>query len=300
VSLEPINIAELATDVLNVVRPMAKKFSIDMIDKVTAQDNIHIFADRTRLKQVLLNLLSNGIKYNRKEGSVTLSLEKQQDGILNILVTDTGMGISPEKLEKIFVPFDRLGAEGSEVEGTGIGMTISKKLVELMNGRIHVHSTMGKGSQFSVSLPTCAPKKIDKEHEFPPLESSSTETSKQKLTILYIEDNKANVLLVQDILSDFPEVDILVAPQAAMGLDLAHAHQPDLILLDINLPDMDGYEALKRLQNMEETHDIPVIALSANAMEKDIDRAKEAGFKDYITKPIDMAKFKKLLEGFVS
>ena len=279
---------------------MAEKFNIDLIDKITAQNSVHIFADRTRLKQVLLNLLSNGIKYNRKEGSVTLSLEKQKDSTIYILVTDTGMGIPSEKLEKIFVPFDRLGAEGSEVEGTGIGMTISKRLIELMNGRIHVHSTMGKGSQFSVSLPSCDPKKINKKYEFLPLESSPSGASKQNLTVLYIEDNKTNVLLVQDILSDFPEVNILAAPQAAMGLDLAHAHQPDLILLDINLPDMDGYEALKRLQHMEETHDIPVIALSANAMQKDIDRAKEAGFKDYITKPIDMAKFKKMLGEFVS
>jgi PAS domain S-box-containing protein len=299
VSLEPINIAELATDVLNAVHPMAEKFNICLIDKITAQSSVHIFADRTRLKQVLLNLLSNGIKYNRKEGSVTLSLEEPKNGTINILVTDTGMGIPSEKLEKIFVPFDRLGAEGSEVEGTGIGMTISKKLIELMNGRINVHSTIGKGSQFSVSLPSCDPKKIDKKYEFLPLESSSSETSKLKLTVLYIEDNKTNVLLVQDILSDFPEVNILVAPQAAMGLDLAYAHQPDLILLDINLPGMDGFEALKRLQNMEETHEIPVIALSANAMQKDIDRAKEAGFKDYITKPIDISKLINKVDEFL-
>jgi PAS domain S-box-containing protein len=299
VSLEPINIAELATDVLNVVHPMAKKFNIRLVDEITAQKSIHIFADKTRLKQVLLNLLSNGIKYNRKEGSVTLSLEKQQDGFLNILVTDTGMGIPSKKLEKIFVPFDRLDAEGTEVEGTGIGMTISKRLIELMNGRIHVHSTMGKGSQFSVSLPSCAPKKINKKYEFLPLESSWPETSKQKLTVLYIEDNKTNVLLVQDVLSDFPEVNILTAPHAAMGLDLAYAHQPDLILMDINLPGMDGFEALKRLQNMEETHDTPVIALSANAMQKDIDRAKEAGFKDYITKPIDIFQLKYKIDEYV-
>jgi PAS domain S-box-containing protein len=299
VSLEPVNIAELATDVLNVVRPMAEKFNIRLVDEITTQYNVHIFADRTRLKQVLLNLLSNGIKYNRKEGSVTLSLDKQKDGTINILVTDTGMGIPSEKLEKIFVPFDRLDAEGGEVEGTGIGMTISKKLIELMNGRIQVHSAMGKGSQFSVSLPSCDPKMIDNNYEFLSFESSSSETSKQKLTVLYIEDNKTNVLLVQDILSDFPEVNILTAPQATMGLDLAYAHQPDLILLDINLPGMDGFEALKRLQNMVETHDTPVIALSANAMQKDIDRAKEAGFKDYITKPIDMAKFKNKIDEYL-
>ncbi len=299
VSLEPINIAELATDVLNVVHPMAEKFNICLIDKITAQSSAHIFADRTRLKQVLLNLLSNGIKYNRKEGSVTLSLEEPKDGTINLLVTDTGMGIPSEKLEKIFIPFDRLDADASEVEGTGIGMTISKKLIELMNGRIHVHSAMGKGSQFSVSLPSCDPKKVDKKYEFLPLESSSSEASKQNLTVLYIEDNKTNVLLVQDILSDFSEVNILTAPQATIGLDLAYVHQPDLILLDINLPGMDGFEALKRLQNMEETHDTPVIALSANAMQKDIDRAKKAGFKDYITKPIDISKLKKKIDEYI-
>lgn len=177
-------------------------------------------------------------------------------------------------------------------------MTISKKLIELMNGRIHVHSTMGKGSQFSVSLPGCAPKKVDKKYEFLPLESSPSETSIQKFTVLYIEDNKTNVLLVQDVLSDFSEVNILTAPQAAMGLDLAYAHQPDLILLDINLPGMNGFEALKRLQNMEETHDIPVIALSANAMQKDIDRAMDAGFKDYITKPVNISKLKSTIDSF--
>jgi PAS domain S-box-containing protein len=299
VSMEPINIAELTADVLNVVHPMAEKFSIRLIDEVTAQNNVYIFADRTRLKQVLLNLLSNGIKYNRKEGSVTLSLNKQEDGTVNILVTDTGMGIPPKKLKKIFVPFDRLGADSSEVEGTGIGMTISKKLIELMNGEINVHSTMGKGSEFSVSLPSCDPKRIDKKNEFLPLKSSSSETSELKLTVLYIEDNKTNVLLVQDILSDFPEVNILIAPQAALGLDLACAHQPDLILMDINLPGMDGFEALKRLQNMEETHNVPVIALSANAMQKDIDRAKEAGFKDYITKPIDIFQLKNKIDEFL-
>ena len=218
-----------------------------------------------------------------------------------MVIPVVGSGSGGMRLTKLqcLVSGGALTSDCTHLEGTGIGMTISKNLVELMNGRINVHSTMGKGSQFSVSLPSCDPKKINKKYEFLPLESSWPETSKQKLTVLYIEDNKTNVLLVQDVLSDFPEVNILAAPQAAMGLDLAHAHQPDLILLDINLPDMDGYEALKRLQNMEETHNIPVIALSANAMQKDIDRAKEAGFKDYITKPIDIFQLKYKIDEYV-
>ncbi|MBC8283011.1 MAG: PAS domain S-box protein [Nitrospinae bacterium] len=301
VSLEPINIAELVRDVIHVTSPMAENFSIRLVDQITAQDNNYILADKTRLKQVLLNLISNGIKYNRKEGSVTLSLGKKVKGILNIHVTDTGMGISQENLEKIFDPFDRLGAESSQVEGTGIGMTISKKLIELMNGSVHVDSTLGKGSQLTVSLPLCDPNiSFGKNSISSPSKIQPPINSKNSYSILYIEDNQANVLLMQDILSDFPEVDLLTAPQAALGLDLAHAHKPNLILLDINLPDLDGFETLKRLQNMEETHNIPVVAISANAMQRDINRANKAGFKDYITKPIDLIKFKYLLNGLMN
>ncbi|MBT5469642.1 MAG: PAS domain S-box protein, partial [Nitrospina sp.] len=299
VSLEPINIAELSTDVINVIRPLAEKYQIQLIDKISMHDNIYIQADKTRLKQVLLNLLSNGIKYNRKEGSVTLCLEKPLNGNIKVQITDTGMGIAPENLVRIFEPFDRLGAENSEIEGTGIGMAISKKLIELMNGNIEVDSTLGKGSQFSVSLPYCHTVGINNGKNSQNLENSSLEFSKKDFTILYIEDNQANMLLVQDILSEFQDIKLLTAPQAVIGLDLANAYQPNLILLDINLPDIDGFEAFKRLQNMEETHDIPVIAISANAMQKDIDRALAFGFRNYLTKPINISQFKSTVKKFL-
>ncbi len=300
VSLEPVQIAEIVRDVLNVTRPMAEKFKITLVDQISSFNQDYVLADKTRLKQVLLNLVSNGIKYNRKEGCVTLSLESRDTSEHNILVTDTGMGIPPESIEKIFDPFDRLGAENSRTEGTGIGMTISKKLVELMNGSICVQSNPGKGSQFTVSLPACNPTAVNIENNSTIQRSSFSKSLTNKFTILYIEDNKANMLLVQDILSDFQEIELLTAPQALIGLDLAYAHQPNLILLDINLPDLDGFETLKRLQNLEETHDIPVVAISANAMEKDINKALESGFKTYLTKPINISKFKTVIENYLA
>jgi signal transduction histidine kinase len=300
VSLEPINIAELTLDILNVIRPMAKKFDISLIDQITADDKTFVIADKIRLKQVLLNLISNGIKYNRKKGKVTLSLEKQGSDEINILVTDTGMGLSKEQIENIFEPFERLGANTYEIEGTGIGMTISKKLIELMNGRIKVKDLKGKGLQVSVCFPSCEPPALDKENNSSLQASPPYIFSKEKFTVLYIEDNKANVLLVEDILSEFEDVQLLISSQSQIGLDLAYAHQPNLILLDINLPEMDGLEVLKRLKNMEETCDIPVIAISANATSKDIERAKNLGFKDYITKPIDISNFKRVLTGFLN
>jgi signal transduction histidine kinase len=291
VSLEPVKITELARDVLTVTRPMADNYNIKLLDELTPHTTTYVLADKTRLNQVLLNLISNGIKYNRKEGTVTLGMEKQADGIMSIQVTDTGMGIPQDKLENIFEPFDRLDAENSEIEGTGIGLTISKKLIELMKGRIGIDSTPGKGTQFSVFLPICNPANINEELIVPPQEKPSAQTKATDFTMLYIEDNPANTLLIQDILEDFPNIKLLTAPQAQMGLDLAQAHHPNLILLDINLPGLDGFQTLEKLQNMEETNLIPVIAVSANAMQNDIDRALKMGFKDYITKPIDVIKF---------
>ncbi len=296
VSLEPVQIAELVQEIVNVTRPMAEKFNIQLVNEISANGNAYVLADKTRLKQVLLNLVSNGIKYNRKEGRVTLSLGPLKTSNRSILVTDTGMGMPLEKIKNIFEPFDRLGVENSETEGTGIGMTISKKLVELMNGHINVESYPGKGTQFSVSLPVCNSEAIKCGENIEVLKIPFLETADENFTLLYIEDNQANMLLVQDILSDYPEIKMLTAQQAAIGLQMAHAHQPNLILLDINLPDLDGFETLKRLQNLEETYETPVIAISANAMEKDINRALEAGFNCYLTKPLDIPKFKSTVE----
>lgn len=297
ISLEPVNISALVEEVITVIRPMLDQFKVNLIDNITTKKNLFVLSDQTRLKQVLLNLISNGIKYNRRDGSVTLSIKTQGEKIY-IYVSDTGMGIPEQKLQNLFEPFDRLGAENSEIEGTGIGMTISKKLIESMNGSIMVTSEIGTGSEFSINLPTCEPHRNEIHKSGIPDQKFSTSNNGEEKTcsILYIEDNPANLKLVEDILSEFPEINLLSATQASLGMDLARSHKPDLILMDINLPDINGIEALKRLQNFEETYEIPVIALSANAMQKDIDQAIAAGFKKYITKPIDILKFKNMLD----
>jgi len=211
------------------------------------------------------------------------------------------MGISEEKLQHLFEPFDRLGAEEGTIEGTGIGMSISKNLVEVMNGAIGVESTLGEGSTFFVSLPTCpAPfEEIKPENSLTIMDTKLANKKKEEVNlfkILYVEDNPANLKLVEDILSDYPEIRLFTATHANMGIDMALSLKPDLILMDINLPNIDGIEALRRLNNFEETHAIPVIAMSANAMKKDIDRAMAEGFKAYITKPVDIVKFKNIIE----
>jgi len=259
---------------------------------------MYVLADKTRLKQVLLNLVSNGIKYNRMEGAVTLSSHLEEGSWLRIDIMDTGMGIPEEKFHSLFEPFNRLGAENGEIEGTGIGMTISKKLMEVMHGSIGVESTPGEGSTFYISLPACPiqPDEIESANITAIKNEVANLAELRSFTLLYIEDNPANLKLIEDILTDYPEIKLLPATHAKMGIDIALSQKPDLILMDINLPDMNGIEALRRLKNFEETHDIPVIAISANAMKRDIDRAMAEGFKAYITKPVDIGKFRQIIE----
>jgi signal transduction histidine kinase len=299
VSIEPVSISELARDVLSLTRPIAEKYNIKIIDEIESHKNVYVLADKTRLNEVLINLISNAIKYNRNEGTVILSMENKGNEILSLQVTDTGVGISKESLKNIYQPFDRLGNENSNIEGKGIGLTISKKMVDLMLGEINIESTLGEGSRFSVSFPITSPAKINGENKDLIQKKPPHTTKANRLTFLYIEDNPSNTFLVQEILEGFSEVELLTTPHPQTGLDLAQSHQPDLILLDIHLPDFDGFEAFKRLQNMEETYQIPVVALSANAMQKNIDRAINMGFKDYITKPINVKDFTIFIKNFL-
>lgn len=297
-SIEPLAVTTSIEEVLSIARPIAEQFGIELIDEIASHKDIFVFGDQTRLKQVLLNLISNGIKYNRRGGSVTVASEINDDGTLRIKVKDTGMGIPSDKLASLFHPFDRLGAEFSEVEGTGIGLTISKKLIESMNGSIGVDTFVGEGSEFYITLQICSALENDLTHNESQESEKDSEssTSDDTFSLLYIEDNPYNLKLVEDILEEYSEIKLLSAPQAKMGLELAQAHKPDLILMDINLPEMDGIEAFKRLQNFEQTCDIPVIALSANAMQGDIDKALKTGFTSYITKPIDIDNFRTVIE----
>lgn len=298
VSLEPVCVADLIDEVITVVRPLSQNFNIALIDQIASNENIYVLADKTRFKQVLLNLISNAIKYNRSGGSVTLSSYFEDSSSLRIDVTDTGMGIPEDQLGQLFEPFNRLGAENGDIEGTGIGLTISKNLIAVMDGSIGVESTVGEGSTFYISLPVCQsqPNMIEPENTSAQHKDPEHEQETSSFTLLYIEDCQANFQLVEDILTDYPRVKLLAAQHATAGIKMALSQKPDLILMDINLPDIDGIEALRRLKSFEETYDIPVIAMSANAMKKDIDRAMAEGFKTYITKPIDIFQFRSIIE----
>lgn len=244
-------------------------------------------ADYTRVKQVMLNLLSNAVKYNHDDGLVEILCEPQTGDMLKITVRDNGNGIADEDVENLFEPFNRLGAEYSEIEGTGIGLVITKRLIEMMDGAIGVESKLGEGSSFWFTLPEI----IDEADELDTLEHDISviqfiEGEPEQL--LYIEDNPANMRLVSQLIASRTPHSLLTADSPLAGLELAREQVPALILLDINLPDMNGYDVLQQLREDELTRDIPVIAVSANAMPGAEERALEAGFVSYITKPIDM------------
>jgi CheY-like chemotaxis protein len=246
-------------------------------------------ADRTRLQQVLLNLLSNAIKYNRDNGAVIVECSASGSEQVRIAVRDTGSGLSQSQVDSLFQPFNRLGQEAGTVEGTGIGLVVTKRLVELMGGKIGVRSAPGTGSEFWIELKrasgTAAPRAPDTEHApLAPRDGGGTAAP----LLLYVEDNPANLRLVEEIVSFRGDLRMLSAPDAQLGLELARAHLPQVILMDINLPGLSGTDAQAMLRDDPQTRHIPVIALTANAMPRDRARSLAAGFHRYITKPIDV------------
>ncbi len=297
--LEPINLAELMKNLSNLVYPIAEKEKVQL-NLTEIDSDIYVLGDKTRLKQSILNLLSNAIKYNRPSGQVSLEINRLPNNKTLIKISDTGIGIPNENFEDLFKPFNRLGADRSEIEGTGIGLAITKKLVELMNGSITVESELGKGSQFSIKIPSVNnPIKTINDANSKNQKFLDIEMKEKSFTILYVEDNSANLELVKQILSQFAHIEILSTSDGKIGLDLAKTHIPNLILLDINLPGISGLEVLKFLRGFEETKNIPVIAVSANAMESDIQKALQEGFDAYITKPIRVKDFLRRLEPYL-
>src|SRR5205809_2206959 len=262
-SLEPVPVDETLRGALDIVRPIAAQHGIELSAEV-ADDRRHVVADRQRLQQVLLNLLSNAVKYNRTGGVVGVSCEERAGGRLRILVTDTGPGIAPGKLERLFTPFDRLGAEATGVEGTGLGLALSKHLVDAMGGTLDVMSQVGVGSTFAVELPlTAAPvAALEPRGGSPTVDPAPPDA---RMVVLYIEDNLSNLRLIEQVLGRRPRTTLLSAMQGRLGLDLAREHRPDLILLDLHLPDLPGQEVLRRLLDEPRTREIPVIILSADA-----------------------------------
>ncbi|MDH5391574.1 MAG: ATP-binding protein [Gammaproteobacteria bacterium] len=289
VSIEEVNLNHLLGECLKLVAPMALKRDIKITDQITTEQPCIIAADYTRFKQVILNLISNAVKYNHAGGSVVLSCSKVSEKKLRVSVSDTGPGIKPNQIEKLFKPFERIGADNTDIEGTGIGLVITKQLIELMHGEVGLESQPGKGTVFWVEISLAE----DVHHEvgIRSLSVHEEDLAAKALiskTILYIEDNPANLKVVTQVIDRQTPYVIISAPNASLGLDLAETEHPDLILMDINLPGMSGYEALEKLQKNADTEDIAVIAVSANAMKRDIERGMAAGFKAYVTKPFNI------------
>ncbi len=296
ISLEPVPLGGLVQETLDLITPLAAKASVRLDAEAADIPDRHILADRQRIKQVLLNLLSNAVKYNHPGGTVSLSYGETPEGRLRISVRDTGPGIPPEQMERLFIPFDRLGAEQTGVEGTGLGLTLSKRLVELMDGTLGVDSTVGQGSTFWVemALAESSVARLDQDLKNV-LAPAASPASKETRTVLYIEDNLSNLELLQRLLAHRPGIRLLPAMQGRLGLELAREHRPDLILLDLHLPDVQGDEVLRRLREDPETRRIPVVIISADAMPVQINRLMAAGARAYLTKPLDIKKFLDLL-----
>lgn len=264
-------------------------------------DNLYyVHADRTRVKQVMLNLLANAIKYNSDGGTVTVQCAMSGDSKVRVSVTDTGAGLAPDQVDQLFQPFNRLGQEGSAEEGTGIGLVVTKQLMELMGGVIGVSSTPGVGSVFWIELSaSSAPALVFGGAggiSLDELDQISKGSASPQRTLLYVEDNPANLALVEQLVGRRSDLKLLTAVDGPLGVQLARMYQPDIILMDINLPGISGFDALEILQRDPKTAHIPVMALSANAVPRDIEKGLEAGFFRYLTKPIQVKEFMNALD----
>jgi len=298
-SVEPVSLREAIRDITALMAPLAEIAQVQLEPAGLPQE-AYVLADRQRLRQVLLNLLSNAVKYNRRGGSVILLAEPVAgpDGTdhLQVRVTDQGPGIEPAMRDRVFAPFDRLGAERSGVEGTGLGLALSKALVEAMGGSIGVDSERGKGSTFWFSLPLTSPAAIRERPDDHELRGPSTGEDSLQRTILYIEDNPSNLWLVERALERRSDFRLIAAMLGGLGIELATQHQPDLILLDLHLPDMSGEEVLAKLHGEPATATIPIIVLSAEATASMRERLLAMGATDYLAKPIDLRELYRILD----
>ncbi len=286
-SQEPVLLAEVMLECRSMLEPQAQQRGIT-ITLLPSEAPYHVKADRTRLKQVIINLFSNAVKYNSEQGAVEVACAVSSPGRVRVSVKDTGAGLSPEGLQQLFQPFNRLGQESGVEEGTGIGLVVAKRLTELMGGTIGVESTVGVGSVFWFELDSADVQEMPLER-VEPMEVAAY--GSQVRTLLYIEDNPANMKLVEYLVARRPDIGLLTADTGTGGVALARSCRPAAILMDINLPDITGYEALKILRADPATCHIPVVALSANAMPSDTEKGFHAGFFRYITKPIKIKEF---------
>ena len=297
ISLETVQLQEILEESQSLLEAFAAKQNIQLIFKNT-KDNF-IYADRMRLKQVLINLLSNAIKYNRENGLVEVNVENEPNWV-KIIVSDTGMGIPHDRISELFEPFNRLDAEGSDIEGSGIGLTLTQTIIKQMNGELGVESRLEKGSSFWIKLPRAnsidyLPQDIENEQSL--LENN--DDIKERHIVLYIDDNPVNLDLVERILSKVKHINLLTSLTPEQGIEMASLNNPSLILLDINMSGMNGYQVLKLLQASPELSNVPVVAITANAMPNDIKRGLSEGFSSYLTKPLVVKNFIKVVNHYL-
>jgi PAS domain S-box-containing protein len=294
-SPEAVLASELIQEAVDLIRPLADQRGIQLVVDRSGVCDCHVFADRQRTKQVLLNLLSNAVKYNRPRGTVAVACEQPSATRVRLTVSDTGPGIATERLGQLFAPFERLGAEDTDVEGTGIGLALSQRLTHAMGGTLDVTSTLGQGSTFSVELPRVEGP-VDRYERLNGRAERATAVETDRQKVLHIEDNSANLKLVERILAQRPQVEVVAAMHGRLGLELAHEHRPVLVLLDLHLPDMGGDQVLQRLRDDPATASIPVVIVSADATPGQVSRLLAAGATAYLTKPIDVRELLGVLD----
>ena len=301
-SLESLLMSELLTDTVALMMPMATSADVRLSFDKNDGANQHVHGDSRRLRQVVLNLLSNAIKYNRPGGSVAVRCEVSAHGV-NIVVQDTGIGIPAEELPRLFTPFDRLGAQTTNIEGSGVGLALSHRLMTTMNGTLSATSELGVGSVFTASVPLATPEDLAPTLPAPPLATETEGPTKPEpsapaanLTLLYVEDNSSNTTLMAHLISHRPQWHMTTAGTGHIGLDYATTQPPDLVLLDLHLPDMDGIEVLHRLRSDPRTSDLRVVVVSADASPNQINRLLAAGAYAYLTKPLDVSEMLRVLD----
>jgi len=301
ISPEAVQIGLAVQEALDLLTPMASRRNIMVRDEISRDRQRHVLADQQRLKQVLLNVITNAIKYNCDAGTVTISAQEVESNRLRVKVRDTGPGIKPGSEGKLFTPFERLGAEQTGVEGTGLGLALSKRLLEVMGGSIGVENNPDRGATFWMELPLVNDPVAQAQTAMADLPATTPpEPQQRERIVLYVEDNLSNITLIEHIIVHRPNVKLVAAMQGRLGLDLAREHRPDLILLDLHLPDISGEDVLQGLRQQPELRNTPVIVISADATRGRIERLLSMGVLDYLPKPLDIKRFLQLLDGCLS
>jgi len=302
ISTEPVRVPEVLGEVTTALEPLASRAGIALVVEPPASDALEILADRTRFTQILMNYGSNAIKYGRSGGTVKFRATSSNARHVRISVIDDGVGIPPGKHDRIFQPFQRAGQETGPIEGTGIGLAISKRLAQLMGGEVGFDSEIDRGSEFWVELPRVDHQEIRAANPSNAVENgvALADGGSPHVVVVYIEDNPANVAFMEELLGELERVELLTSPNAELGIELVRRVRPNVVIMDINLPGMSGFDATRRLSAWPETRGIPVIGLSAAAMPSDRKLAEEAGLYRYLTKPVDVDALVNALEEALS